>query len=103
MNSELQPLAPGDFLTVPQVLAVLPVGKSTLYALIESGQLPHYRVSAAGSRRGRILLARSDVEALVRNARQEACQAPVRVDVDTVVRRIRTRSKGPARRPEEER
>ena len=38
----------GDLLTVPQAQKLMPVGRSTLYALIESGDLPHYRVGAGG-------------------------------------------------------
>ena len=82
-------LAHGDLITVRQALALIPIGRSTLYALLDSGQLPHYRVSAAGSRRGRILIARADLEALLAGARQEATRAPVRVDVDGILARIR--------------
>ena len=62
-------LSEGDFLTVAQVLRILPMGRSTLYALIDSGQLPHYRVSAARSHRGRILIHRADLEAYIEKSR----------------------------------
>ena len=84
-------LADGDLLTVQQVQKILPVGRSTLYALIESGQLPHHRVSAAGARRGRVLVARRDLEAFIAKARQAATRAPVRVDVDAIRDRVRRR------------
>jgi excisionase family DNA binding protein len=87
-------LREGDLLTIWQALAVVPVGKSTLYRLIDSGQLPHYRVSAAGGGRGRILVARRDLEAFVATARQTATRAPVRVDVDAVLARVRGRGSG---------
>ena len=82
-------LAEGDLLSVAQVTRLVPLAKSTIYALIENGALPHYRVSAAGSRRGRILIGRADLEAFVERARRAATRAPVRVDVDTVLERVR--------------
>jgi len=84
-------LAEGDLLTLQHALRLLPVGRSTLYALIESGQLPHYRISSAGSRRGRVLIARRDLEAFVAGARQTATRAPGRVDVDAIRERVRRR------------
>ena len=72
--------AEGDLLTIPQVLAIVPLGRSTLYKLVETGKLPHYRVSAAGSRRGRILIARADLEEFIASSRQAATRTPVRVD-----------------------
>jgi len=87
-------LAEGDLLTVPQALRLLPVGKSTLYALCDSGQLPHYRVTALGSRRGRVLLARADLEAFVQRAHHGAARAPVAPDVDDLLRRVRGRRNG---------
>jgi len=84
----------GDLLTVPQALQLLPVGRSTLYALLDSGRLAHYRVSAAGSGPGRILIERRDLEAFLAKARQAATRAPVRVDVDTVLARVRQRGRG---------
>ncbi len=72
----------GDLLTVAQVLRLLPVGRSTVYQLVEEGRLPACRVRTAGSRRGRVLIARVDLEAFLAGARQAATRAPVRVDVD---------------------
>ena len=68
VNPEVQPLAPGDLLTVSQ--AVPPIGRSTPYKLVETGALPSFRVAAAGARRGRILIARADLEAFLGSARQ---------------------------------
>ncbi len=82
-------LREGDFLTVPQVLKIVPLSKTTIYALLHSGQLPCYRVSVAGSRRGRVLIAKADLEAFLAGARQAATQAPVRVDVDGLLQRVR--------------
>jgi len=84
-------LREGDLLTVAQALAVLPVGRSTLYGLIESGELPHYRVRAPGSRRGRVLVARADLEAFLAGSRHEARRAPVGVDADSVLAKVRAR------------
>ena len=82
-------LAGGDLVNVRQALELLPVGRSTLYALIDSGQIPHLRVSSARSRRGRILIARRDLEAFLEGARQAATRAPGRVDVDGLLRKVR--------------
>ncbi len=82
-------LREGDFLTVAQVLRIVPLSKSTIYALIDSGQLPSHRVSAAGSRRGRVLIAKADLEAFIEGSRQAATRAPVRVDVDGLLRKVR--------------
>ena len=79
----------GDLLTVAQVLRIVPLSRTTGYALVDSGQLPSYRMSAAGSRRGRVLIARADLEAFLAGARQAATQAPVRVDVDKLLERVR--------------
>ncbi len=82
-------LAPGDFLTARQALQLLPIGRSTLYQLINEGRLPAYRVTTARSRRGRVLIARRDLEAFLTGARQAATGAPVRVDVDQLLERVR--------------
>lgn len=90
-------LREGDLLTVPQALAVMPVGRSTLYTLLDSGQLPHYRVKAPGSRRGRVLIAKADLGAFLAGSRHEARRAPVGVDADAVLARVRGRNGSPAR------
>ncbi len=82
-------LREGDFLTVAQVLRIVPLSKTTVYALIDSGQLPSYRVSVAGSRRGRVLIAQADLETFLAGTRQAATRAPVRVDVDNLLERVR--------------
>ncbi len=81
--------APGDFLTVAEVLRIVPLSKTTVYALVDSGQLPSYGVSVAGSRRRRILIAKADLEAFLAGARQSATRASVRVDVDKLLERVR--------------
>ena len=62
-------IAAGDLLTIREALAILPVGRSTLYGLVARGALPSYRVSAAGSGPGRILVDRRDLEALLERSR----------------------------------
>ena len=47
--SESAPPREGDLLTVAQALQIVPIGRTTLYSLIESGQLPHYRLQPNGS------------------------------------------------------
>jgi len=87
--SEYADVRPGDLLTVRAALAILPVGRTTLYALIRDGQIPAIRVRAAGSRRGRLLLHRADLAAYVERARHGATVAPMPPDVDAVHRRVR--------------
>ena len=84
-------LREGDLLTVQEALRILPIGKTSIYALVDSGQLPSYRVSVAGSRRGRVLIARADLEAFLAGARTGAPRASTRVDVDDLLERVRTR------------
>ena len=84
----------GDLLTVAQALQIMPIGKTTLYALIETGQLPHYRLQPHGSRRGRILLARRDIEAFLDTTRHGATQAPTSLDIDAIHARVRRQMPG---------
>ena len=65
MNS----LSPGDLITVKQALALVPIGRSTLYSLVARGALPSYRVGATGGGRGRVLVARADLEAFIQKSR----------------------------------
>ena len=81
----------GHLLTVQQALALLPVGRSTLYALVDAGRLPAYRVQAASGRRGRLLISRHDLAAFLDSSRtggHTAAQA-ARVDVDAILSRLR--------------
>lgn len=67
--TERQKLKEGDLLTVPQARRLAPIGRSTLYAVIESGQIPHYRISATACGPGRILIRRADLEAFIEKSR----------------------------------
>ncbi len=82
----------GDLLTAAQVLRLPPVGRSTVYQLVDEGRLPACRVRTAGSRRGRVLIARADLEAFLAGARQAAPRAATtRVDVDGLLDKVRER------------
>ena len=94
------PLERGDLLTIAQALQLVPVGRTTLYALCESGALPHFRIRAPGSRRGRILLARRDLEAFVETARHAATPAPTSLDIDTIHARVRRQMPGSGGTPQ---
>ena len=85
-------MAAGDLLTVPQVLAILPVGRSTLYQLVDEGQIPAVRIRTAGSRRGRILVHRADLDAFIDRSRPKATSAPTRATVDDLLKRVRNRA-----------
>ncbi len=58
-------LAPGDLLTAHQALTLLPVGKSTLFRLIDAGEISCVRVGSVGARRGRVLIPRAALEEFV--------------------------------------
>ena len=84
----------GDLLTVTQALQLVPIGRTTLYALCESGALPHFRIQAPGSRRGRILLARRDIEAFLETARHGVTPAPTGLDIAGIHAKVRRRLAG---------
>ena len=88
---EGQSLGCGDLLTVRQAMDLVPIGRSSFYQLLNSGLLPHYRVSVTGSGPGRILIDRADLEAFLAGARQAATRALERVDVDAIRDRVRRR------------
>jgi len=84
-------LREGDLLTIAQARKLVPLARSTFYALIESGDLPCYRFGATGSRLGRVLIHRADLEAFVARARRGATRAPTAPDVNALLRRVRAR------------
>jgi len=90
----------GDLLTVAQALQIVPIGRTTLYALVESGQLPHYRLQPHGSRRGRILLARQDLEAFLDTTRHDATPAPTSLDIDAIHAKVRRNLARPGGSPQ---
>lgn len=87
-------LREGDLLTIAEALRLVPVGKSTLYALVESGELPCYRVSAIGSPRGRVLIHRTDLESFIAKARHVIPRVRAAPNVDALLARLRARGRG---------
>ncbi len=81
-------LKEGDLLSVRQALALMPVGRATLYALLKSGALPHFRVVAPGARGGRVLVARGDLLDYLAGVRVEARTGRVVPDPDAIRHRI---------------
>jgi len=94
MSHEGERLREGDVVTAAEALRLLPISKSALYELATEGILPSFRVGAPGSRRGRLLFWRGDIEAYVARARQAATRAPVRPDADAVLAKVRARGRG---------
>lgn len=92
-------LQPGDLLTVPQALKLVPIGRSTLYRLVESGQLAHYRLDATGRRKGRILVRRADLDELLEKCHQPARRRSRAVDVDAIRDRVRRRFRSDGNSP----
>ena len=83
-------LGPGDLLSIAQVQEILPLGRTTLHELVETGRLPAYRVLTAGGGRGRIFVHRADLEAFLAQSRTGAPRkATMRVDVDGLLEKVR--------------
>ncbi len=59
-------LSPGSLVTIREALEIIPVSRSLLYELVAKGEIPSIRV---GSRRGRILIHRADLEAFIDRSR----------------------------------
>jgi excisionase family DNA binding protein len=58
-----------EFLTIPDLSEYLTIKKTTLYSMVESGDIPHYRI-------GRLIRFKmSDVEAWMENHRQDPSDA----------------------------
>jgi hypothetical protein len=86
-------LRPGDLLSVEQALALLPVGRTMLYALLAERAIPSIRVATVGSRRGRVLVVRAGLDAYVASLQGPAVARPVArrgagVDVDALRVRV---------------
>ena len=62
-------LSAGDLVTIREALELVPVSRSLLYALVAAGAIPSVRVGGAGSRRGRILIRRADLDAFISQSR----------------------------------
>ena len=62
-----------SMLTVAQVADRLGVCRSLVYSWVDAGQLPHYRMGAAG-KRGGIRIEEADLEAFLATKRVEGCK-----------------------------
>jgi len=91
MEDRCGSLQAGDMLTIAQVQQLLPLGRTSIYALCESGELVHYRVGAAGRRRGRILIHRADLSKYLEQTRQARPVTSQPVDVDQILADLRSR------------
>jgi len=80
----------GDLLTVAEALRILPVGRSTIYRMIEAGRLSALRVPSTGSRRGRVLVLRSSLDELIASGlrRQVAASSAGETTSDTIAARV---------------
>ena len=63
LRQEIESLLLPECLTVDDVVSVLGIGRSGIYRLIQSGELPSIRQSVRGSKREKICLLPSDVDA----------------------------------------
>ena len=63
------------YLTVNDVAARLQISTSSVYLLVEHGQLPHHRV---GARRGAIRVSEDDLAAYLHGCREKPREQPVK-------------------------
>ncbi len=85
-------LREGDLLSVAQALALVPLGRSKLYALLDEGEIEHVRVPSTGGRRGRVFIPRTALEAFVERHRVGARGRRVApVDVNVILAKVRRR------------
>ena len=84
-----------ELLTVAEVAATLRIGRSLAYVLCSDGTIPSVRVSGVGSRRGRVVVRRIDVEQYLDRlfGAHTATAAPTRVDVDDILKRVQRKGK----------
>lgn len=74
-------------LSVPQICGLLAVSKSTVYALVDTGELPSYHI---GTGRGAIRVSRNDLNAYLASRRkggmspEQTIPAPRRVKLETL-------------------
>jgi predicted DNA-binding transcriptional regulator AlpA len=54
-----------DLLTIDEVRRALRIGRSLAYRLCTDGTIPSARIASVGSRRGRLVVRRQDLEAYV--------------------------------------
>ena len=88
--SDATSLQPGVLLTVAQALELFPVGRSTFYRLLDSGQIPCVRLGGVGGHRARVLVLRVDLERFIERRRVAATGRRVaRVSADDLLNRIR--------------
>jgi Helix-turn-helix domain len=72
--------SPGDLLTAVQVQQVLPIGRSSLYRLIDAGHLEVVRIPSVGSRSGRVLILRESLDRFISLNRSGRRRAVVQAD-----------------------
>jgi len=87
-------LAPGDFLSIAQAQQLLPVSKGLMLRLAADGLIPHIRVRAIGSRRGRVFIERAGLEKYVASLRQPTAPRHVKVNPDGILANLRARGLG---------
>jgi len=92
--SERTHLAPGDLVSIAQAQQLLPISKGLMLRLTADGLIPHIRVRAIGSRRGRVLIERAGLERYVASLRQPAAPLQVKVSPDGILANLRARGVG---------
>jgi hypothetical protein len=88
----MSPAARDDLMTVGEVRRALRIGRSLAYRLCTDGTIPSARIASAGSRRGRLVVRRRDLEAYVERLFGNQPPPAGKVDVDQLLAGVRGRA-----------
>ncbi len=87
------PLTP-ELVTVGEVARALRVGRSLAHRLCTDGSIPSARVLSVGSRRGRVVVKREDLDAYIDALFSRSNAKPANLDVDQILARVRRTGRG---------
>lgn len=91
MNEPAPLPAECELLTLDEVRRILRISKSLAYRLCDDGTLPCARIAALGSRRGRYVVRRSDLQAYLDRLFAAAQPREVPLEVDAILATVRHR------------
>ena len=75
--------------TIAEVARELRIGRSLAYRLCTDGTIPSARIASAGTRRGRLVVRREDLDDYIERLFRVGNPTPARIDVDGLLARIR--------------
>ena len=83
-----------ELVTVGEVARALRVGRSLAHRLCSDGSIPSARIASVGSRRGRVVVKREDLDAYIDGLFSRSKAKPTRLDVDQILGRVRRTAHG---------